>query len=885
MYFAISLSLSFLLYAINILLTFNGMLHTSYIKTITTKKTFKKMDTWIYKAPLRCIGFYWRSCCLVLLLALAFSGNAVEGNSAQQDSQQTKEDNKPVAVVIQSATESATQNTTESATQSAEPFSSDSGSTNVDETTSPNEARTFDTIVVPYLSETITLDGILDDEAWQRAKEIPLNVVTRPFENTAPPVKTIARIFENGDMIYIAFTAFDDDPSAIRALFRDRDSVWDNDLVGVKLDTFGDSRLSYQFFVNPHGIQTDSIENQMTRSESASWNAIWDAEAKITDEGYTVEIALPFRIMNFLDIDGLKQWRAEFVRFYPRDNNLRISNRPVDRNNACSLCQMGKMEGFSRATQGKNLSITPYAVAGAARSRTPATPEQWEYGNNQEVGVDINWGITSDMLLQATINPDFSQVEADAGQLGINNPFALFFPEQRPFFVENADFFSTQYDLVYTRNIGAPDIGSKLTGRINDHTFGLLLANDETTTFLVPGNLGSSVAQLEQGSTNLAARYRYDISDTLSVGSIFTGRHADEYHNLVTGVDVRYQITPSDTLRAQLLRSDTQYPDALASQFCRGSCENQEDVTETTLRTDKQDAFSGSTYKIDYRHEEREWYVIANRTSTQSDFRADLGFESNVDRHKSVLGGGLLWWKDNAWWNRLEFGGDWDITHNDNGELIEREVQAQIEMNAAYQSYFNFQWVKRDRVGLRQNGASLAIDGNTTRFTEEQFSFYFEARPNRTLYFENFARIGDRIDLRNNRLGDQILLEPQITLNIGEHLEASISHEYNRIDVNNEMLFTANLSDFRMSYQFDAKQFLRLALIYSDVRRNPNNYLVNVDARERNMGTQLVYSYMINPLSRLFIGYGDSAFADEATPGLFRTEQAVFMKFSYAWLY
>ena len=116
-------------------------------------------------------------------------------------------------------------------------------------------------------------------------------------------------------------------------------------------------------------------------------------------------------------------------------------------------------------------------------------------------------------------------------------------------------------------------------------------------------------------------------------------------------------------------------------------------------------------------------------------------------------------------------------SYNDNGELIEREVQAQIEMNAAYQSYFNFQWVKRDRVGLRQNGASLAIDGNTTRFTEEQFSFYFEARPNRTLYFENFARIGDRIDLRNNRLGDQILLEPQITLNIGEHLEASISHE------------------------------------------------------------------------------------------------------------
>jgi hypothetical protein len=134
-------------------------------------------------------------------------------------------------------------------------------------------------------------------------------------------------------------------------------------------------------------------------------------------------------------------------------------------------------------------------------------------------------------------------------------------------------------------------------------------------------------------------------------------------------------------------------------------------------------------------------------------------------------------------------------------------------------------------------------------------------------------------------LGDQILLEPSITLNLGNHLEASVSHEYNRIDVNNEMLFTANLTDLRLSYQFSAKQFVRLALVYADVKRNTDNYLVQVDARDRSLGTQLIYSYMINPLSRLFIGYGDSAFADDENPGLMRTEQAVFMKFSYAWLY
>lgn len=746
-----------------------------------------------------------------------------------------------------------------------------------------------DSLQVPYLKDDVVLDGQLDEVAWQQAAIVPLNFITRPFENTTPPVATTARIFENGEAIFVAFTAYDSDISQLRAMFRDRDNVWDNDLVGIKIDTFGDSRLSYQFFVNPHGIQSDAIENQMTLSESDSWNAIWDAKTHISDDSYTVEMRLPFRIMNFIDSDGPKNWRVEFVRFYPRENNLRISNRPVDRNNACGLCQMGKMEGFASAVQGKNLSITPYAVAGVARDRLPisgnTTTDDWQYQNNQEVGVDINWGISSDMLLQATINPDFSQVEADAGQLGINNPFALFFPEQRPFFLENADFFSTQYDLVYTRNIGAPDLGTKLTGRIDNHTFGILAANDENTTFLVPGNLSSSVANIASESTNIAARYRYDVSDELSIGAIITGRHADDYHNVVTGIDTRYQITTSDTLRAQILRSDTQYPHTLYQDFCTNECESASDIDEITLRTRNSEAFSGSTYTVDYRHEERNWYVVTNRTSTQADFRADLGFESNVDRHKDLLGGGYIWWQDDAWWNRLEFGGDWDITHNDNGELIERELQAQIELNAAYQSYFNLQWVKRDTVGLRHDGSSLAIDGNSTRFTEEQYSFYFEMQPNSTLYFENYARIGDRIDLRNNRLGDQILLEPAITLNLGQHLEASLSHEYNRIDVNDEMLFTANLSDLRLSYQFSANQFIRVALVYADIKRNTSNYLMDVDARDRSLGTQIVYSYMINPLSRLFIGYGDSAFADDDNPGLLRTEQAVFMKFSYAWLY
>ena len=112
--------------------------------------------------------------------------------------------------------------------------------------------------------------------------------------------------------------------------------------------------------------------------------------------------------------------------------------------------------------------------------------------------MDINWGITPELTFSGTLNPDFSQVEADQAQLNINNNFALFFPAQRPFFVENADYFSSIQNLVYTRNINAPDYGAKLTGRVDKHSIGVFVANDSSTSFLIPGNLGSSVATLQE---------------------------------------------------------------------------------------------------------------------------------------------------------------------------------------------------------------------------------------------------------------------------------------------------------------------------------------------------------------------------------------------------
>jgi hypothetical protein len=552
------------------------------------------------------------------------------------------------------------------------------------------------------------------------------------------------------------------------------------------------------------------------------------------------------------------------------------------------LCQLGEVEGFESATQGQNLAIVPTIVAGKGRSRDVETTRDWDYTDNQEIGLDVNWGITPEFTLQATLNPDFSQVEADVAQVSVNNTFALFFAEQRPFFTENADYFSSNLNLVYTRNVNAPDYGAKVTGRIDDHSIGIFLANDETTTFLVPGNLGSSVAEINESSTNAAIRYRYDYSDELSIGVVSTLRSAGEYHNYVNGVDIRYLITENDTLRAQVVFSDTQYPTELFRDFCGGECNQSEDYSEQVLRTAKADNFTGMTYRVNYRHEERDWFFRADHFANGEDFRADLGFVSRVDRNTTVIGGGYMWWNDDSWWNRIRLSGDWDIAHNDDGELIEKEIEASLSIRGDYQSFVEVGYLKRDRVGLRRDPSILAIDGNSDLFTERQWRLFIEAQPNEIVEFYSFASIGDQIDFDNNRLGERFFAEGEIELNLGRHLYVGAFYLYSDLESNDAPLFTARILDTRMTYQFDQRQFLRLIVSYSSVDRNLSNYdpaLQNyLDAESQDIGFQLLYSYKINPLTKFFVGFSEASFDNDRLNSFTSAEQSVFMKFSYAWL-
>jgi len=745
---------------------------------------------------------------------------------------------------------------------------------------------------IPTLSGNAAIDGHFNEPQWQQAATTNIAIETRPGENIAAPVTTEVKMYATDTSLFLAFIAHDPHPSQIRAHLSDRDSVWNDDLVGIKLDTFNDARLAYQFFVNAYGVQIDSIENELTGDESDAWDGIWYSAARRTQSGYQVEIELPYRVLNF-DNSIDPKWGIELLRFYPRSEQHRLSTHNIDRNNPCQLCQLGTLSGMSNLEQGHDLQITPAIVFNRNSQRPHQKNSQWENDNNTEPSLDLRWGITPSTLLSATINPDFSQVESDAGQLDINNNFALYFPEKRAFFLDNQDYFDTQLTLLHTRNIVSPDYGVKLTSKVGDHTFATLATHDTGTDFLVPGNLSSDVVSIDKQSQNFAARYRYDTDTALSIGALVTAKTSHDYHNYVSSIDVKYQPTAQDTFIGQYVVSDTQYPLDLFQALCDSDnclndlhCEaNDCGVNERVLRTNHHDPIRGHMYLAKYTHSNRNWDANAQYQSISEQFRADLGFIDEVDFNKFIIGGGYTWYPENSSFNKIRVSGDWDISHNQAGEKLEQEVEANISFEGLMQSYTAFGVVNRQRVGQRHNNALLAIKHNTHMFNETMGWFYSNFKPSPTLFVELDVDYGNSIDFANSRLGTSMLLNPAVSWDLTDSVQLNVSHVYRTMNVDEGRLFTANLSDIRFSWHIDLHNFIRLSSVYTHITRDPNLYLYqSPNKKQQHLGSELLYGYKLNPQSVFYVGYANGLQSDDSTNALMKTEESYFMKLSYAWI-
>lgn len=709
---------------------------------------------------------------------------------------------------------------------------------------------------VPQTKATIKVDGIMDEAAWQDALVIDLIYENYPAENTPATVKTEAYLLDLGDRLLIGFRAEDPNPENIRAYLRDRDSAYDDDYVGLIVDTYNDQRRALEFFVNPLGVQMDLIRSGGDADDS--WNAIWDSAGQITDFGFTVEMAIPYNEIQMPDTAGKKTWGIYVQRTHPRDVRRWYRNVKVDRNNDCFLCQTQKISGFSNVERGLDLEITPTINGLSTRSRELSSLNYGQSESDVEAGIDINWGINANLTLNATVNPDFSQVESDSAQLNVNQNFALFFPERRAFFLENADYFNSNMNLVYTRNIADPDYGLRMVGKNGSNAYGFFYANDTRTNLLIPGVFGSSFASLSQESNSLAGRFRRDIGANAStVGATITNRSGDGYSNRLISADLNYYLTSSDSIQVQLANSETEYPDEVATEY--------EQPTGS---------FTGQSYLLQYQHRSRNWQLNAFQLDKGDGFRADSGFISQVGTRKAGAGGGYTWIGDSdKWWNQINVYSDWDITHDQSGRLLEKELEASFKLEGPFQSSTRF------AIGIRDRFWNEQLYQESYRLLESEF------KPISGLTLGGFIDKSYNVDIANDRLVDSLRHGIRINANLGAHLTANLRHNFSKLYRDAGNILIANQTDFRLSYQFNIRQRLRLSLIHTNINRDLSLYNEpeNFKAHSRNLAMKLVYSYKVNPRTVLFVGYSDAAKEDDLISNLTRTQQNLFIKFSYAW--
>jgi hypothetical protein len=398
---------------------------------------------------------------------------------------------------------------------------------------------------IPRVEEHgVRVDGRLDEAAWRNAAVLTGFTQSSPAEGIPARERTEVLVFYTPRELFIGVRAHARDPSSIRSTLAERDQITADDHVRILLDTFHDRRRAFALFVNPLGIQQDgTFSDGGFNGYTYSPDFLFDSRGRLTGEGYEVEIRIPLRSLKFPS-DAAQTWGLNVIRVIPAAG-AEESWAPRSRNQPAELAASGVLSGIQGLRPGRLVEVNP-----AFTARREGTTDEDGFRREPtepDLGVDLKYGITSELTLDATLNPDFSTVEADADQITVNERFALSLQEKRPFFLEGADLFNTPETLVYTRSIVAPAAGARVTGKVGALNLAWLGAVDDA-----PRESPARYAPEPDRAWFQIGRLRRDVGRASTVGVLATSRVVGGAFNHVAAADARFRFGQVYMLGGQL---------------------------------------------------------------------------------------------------------------------------------------------------------------------------------------------------------------------------------------------------------------------------------------------------------------------------------------------
>ena len=720
-------------------------------------------------------------------------------------------------------------------------------------------------ITPPKIEAAVAIDGRLDEAPWASAAILKGFSLYQPADGRPAPDSTEVRVWYSSDAMYFGIRAYAE-PGTVAATLADRDRIASDDNVELHLDTFHERNRAFVFTVNPLGIQADGTKsegggvipgsNVGPGQNDLSADFVWDSRGRLTPWGFEVEVRIPFATLRY-PASSSQTWGLQIDRHVQR-NGYEETWTPARRASASFIAQSGTLEGLAGLRHGQVVELNP-ELTNTTLGTACCTPalDRWAYTSHAQLGGNARWAMGSNFVVNGTIKPDFSQVEADATQVAADERFALFYPEKRPFFVEALDQFNVPNQLVYTRTIVQPDAAAKVTGKVARADVALLSARD-------------------QGRLVEIVRLRQGLGEQSQAGLLYSGRTGGGRDNHVVGADTKIVFGRIYYAQLQAVQS----------------------VSSSNGRTS-----SGPMWEAVVDATNRAWGFHYNVLGIHPDFRTDNGFLPRVGYVKPNAANRFTWYgTPGALAERFQLfvnaNGIWPYDDFFRARpLLEDAASAQMTLTlrggwsvgatpkvgsfafdpANYAGYAGG-FVPSDRVAVATSTFSIA----TPQF--RKFNASASTNVGNDVDFLETSRVR-RVDY--NAAVD---LRPSERLRIGA---TYLSTSFRRRSDGQRSAF-ARIPRVKMEYQLARPLFVRLVSQYTATRRDalvdPRTGTVIVlgsgpsTATSSNvLRTDWLFSYRPTPGTVFFAGYGGSMSEEDplAFQRLRRTSDAFFVKGSY----
>ncbi len=763
---------------------------------------------------------------------------------------------------------------------------------------------------------SLAIDGNLDEAVWASAVVFKDFIQTDPGDNVPPSKPTQTLMFYDEKNLYIAFKCWDE-KDKIRSTVAKRDEIFADDNVRVYLDTYDDQRRAYLLGWNPLGIQADGI---LIEGQNADFSVdiVMESKGKIHEWGWTVEVKIPFKSLRYKAGKG-KFWGFNATRSIVRNNNEFNSWMPQDRNIQGFLIQSGKITGLEGISKERTLEIIPsVTISETGRRVSDNQIPEGRFVNEPvktDLSLNLKYNITPNITLDAAINPDFAEVEADAPVVTANQRFPIFFPERRPFFLEGTEIFQSPLQVFNSRTIVDPDVATKLTGKVGKNSFGFLVASDNA-----PGNFSENEINnsnirpfidefIDKNATFAILRLKRDFGKENDIGFFGTARTFPENKNFVGGIDGNIKVNPSTTFNFQAVATtskkcffepffdDLNNPNQATrnAEICNGN------------RFQQYRTGNGFGYIATYSDQKETFGYWIQAFGRSEDYRADSGFTRRTDNH--LIGGVIRKTsksRPNAKLIRTSFSTFIGTAFSGKGRRQASEWNATTTFNLQKNTAINVwggiapQTIYEDEFGLARNeNRSGRFFGDDSRSIFIRWvGGSFITNPNKLLAFNfsitqawdvwdfdfgagrRFPRVSPAALQGDFRLdpggGDRLTSTVGIDLTPTDPLR--ISFTYNKAKLvrrdTKRTAFDSNIFSLKTTYNFSRFIFTRVRMDY--------------DTLETSFRGQYLFGWTPSPGKAFYIGYNDDLSYNGFNPytgirenGFQRNERTFFIRMSY----